>query len=153
MSGDATSATVTLTTTVATTGDASVTGSVGELIPDPSAANNTVSVTAAAPPPPPAPPPAPVVVPVVGRFTLAPVVPTAGKRVTISTTIRPTRAGVAVHTLIGGVRTTHTASRSNGELRVSLPIPRTARGKELRVTIAATADGRTTSRAATYRVR
>jgi hypothetical protein len=57
MSGDAPKATIAVTTTVATAGDYTATGTVGELIPDTTTANNTVVVKASSPPPPAPPPP------------------------------------------------------------------------------------------------
>ena len=71
MSGDAPKATITVTTTVATAGDYTATGTVGELIPDTTTANNTVVVKASTPPPPAPPPPSqpPPVRPAVPHIT------------------------------------------------------------------------------------
>src|SRR3954452_17040246 len=84
MSGAAKLATITVTTTVAAAGSYSVTGTVGQLIPDSKPSNNTAVVTASTPAPPsPAPPSRTPVKPIIGQPSAAGM-PVAGKRFSVS---------------------------------------------------------------------
>ena len=156
MSGDAASATVTVTTTAGAAGDYTVGGAVRQLIPDTNTANNTVTVKASPPPPPPPPPPPspPAVKVAVGSPAASPSAPVAGKRFTVVFTVRPAKgAKVAILTSIAGSVVPHTLSLASGKERVTLAVPKRARGKLLKVRITATLRGATVTRTVTYRIR
>jgi hypothetical protein len=160
MSGDANTATITVTTTVAAAGTYSITGTVGQLIPDSKPSNNTVLVTASTPLPPSAPTPStkPAVKPIIGPPSAAGR-PVAGKRFVVSFPVmrsdnRQPAAGatVVITPTVAGAKVAHTTSLVNGARRLSLVIPKRAKAKVLRVKITATLGGEIASRIISYRI-
>jgi hypothetical protein len=101
-----------------------------------------------------------VVRPVLGKPVAAPGKPVAGKQFTFS--LRVTRSDTGAPLLTGkmdcaptvaGKLITHTDSFKAGKARLSFVVPRTAKGKLLKVKIAITASGRTASHTYSYAVR
>jgi hypothetical protein len=158
MSGDAASATITVTTTAAASGDYTMTATVGQLIPETNTANNTLVVKAtqpAAPTPPPPPPPA--VRPVIGSPVPAPHTPAAGKRFTVTFPIsrssdgRPLTGGTAVFAVtVAGSTLAHTQSFVSGKAKLSLVVPKRASGKLLKVKLTVKTSGGTVTRLASF---
>jgi uncharacterized repeat protein (TIGR01451 family) len=160
MSGDAATATITLTTTVATSGDYSVSASVDQLIPDSNPANNTVTVKASAPVVPVPPPPVQPVKPVIAIPVLVPPKPVAGKPlavtfvVTRSDTGKPLMSGRMIcDPSVRGKIVRHSESFRNGKARLAFTIPKSAKGKLLRVRVMIRSGTQATTRIATFRVR
>jgi len=87
--------------------------------------------------------------PTFGKPALAPAKVTAGKRLTVSFPITASRAGkpaarltsgtIAAAATVAGKAVAHTTSLEGGVAKVSLLVPRTAKGKTVRVTVAVTA--------------
>lgn len=110
---------------------------------------------------PPSNPGPPVVIkPVVGKPVAKPRQPRAGKRFAV--TFRVTRsndgapmtnAAVKSSTRIAGKPVRHGYSFSAGQLRVKLTLPKTAKGKPLRVTVKVIAEGQAATKVVAYKVR
>jgi hypothetical protein len=102
--------------------------------------------------PPADPGPQVVVKPVIGRPVAQPAVPKAGKRLTV--VFRITRsdngAPIANFTAQSNVRV---AGRSAGRVEVKLGVPKTAKGKLLRITLTVRADNQPATKAVSYKVR
>jgi hypothetical protein len=101
-----------------------------------------------------------VVRPVLGKPVAAPAKPVAGKRFTFL--LRVTRSDTGAPLLTGkmdcaptvvGKLLTHTDSFKAGKARLSFVVPKTAKGKLLKVRIAITASGRTAGHTYSYAVR
>jgi hypothetical protein len=97
--------------------------------------------------------------PVLGRGAAVPSQPVAGKRFTVTFPVTSgdgspfARATVSSTTKIAGrvVRNTH--SYASGRARVTLVVPKAARGKRLQLTVRVTAAGKTASKKLTYTIR
>ena len=162
LSSDAPYGNLTLATTVTAAGELVLRATVGHSQADANPADNTQTLRAnipvAAPPAPPKPPAA--VRPVLGKPLAQPPRPLAGKRfaftlpVTSSDDRTPlTAARMACVPTIAGKPIRHTDSFKGGKAHLSLVVPRTARGKQLKVEIEITASGRTATHIYTYKVR
>lgn len=110
--------------------------------------------------PPSNPGPRAIIRPVVGKPVAQPTQPRAGKRFTA--TIRVTRsndgapltnATVASTVRIAAKLMPHQYRFSAGQLRLALGVPTTARGKQLKITVKAAADGQAATKSFTYKVR
>jgi hypothetical protein len=133
----------------------------GYRAPDPAPADNTVTLTATTPvPPPPPPPPAPVI-PVIAPGTIKPIIPVHAKKVAVSFPVTRSDTGAALtdggtvtaSSSVGGKGIANISTLVNGVARVTLALPKTAKGKMLRVSVTVlTADG-SASKVATFRVR
>lgn len=154
---------VILVTKVTATGDHVLSAVTGYRAADPVPANNTLTLTATtpSPPPPPPPPPAPItiVLPVIGPATIVPG-PIAGKRVTVSfrVTRGDTGAPLTQGTITGdpsvsGKVIAYAKQFKNGVAQLSFVIPKTAKGKKLRVEVTVEANGGSVTKVATIRVR
>jgi hypothetical protein len=156
---------VILVTTITATGDHTMTAITGYSSPsgpvaDPTPANNSATVTAATPTPPPPPtPPSTIVVPVIGSPAIAPG-PLAGKHVTVSFHVTQGDTGAPVtagrttwQVSLFGNTARYRGQVVNGLAQLSLTLPKTAKGKQLKVGVTVlTADGGSASRVATFRV-
>jgi probable HAF family extracellular repeat protein len=159
MSGDALTATVTVVTTVVADGDYSVKATVGQLIPDSKPEDNTVTVKASVPPAPPPPPlPAAPVRPVIAAAKLTPARAVGGKRLVVTFAVtrsdngRPlTRGKLICDPSVAGKMIAHVESFANGRARLAFTIPKSAKGKLLKVRVTIKA-GTATTRVATVRV-
>jgi hypothetical protein len=98
--------------------------------------------------------------PVVGKPTTSPVQPMAGKRLVVTLPVTRSDNGAALTTgtmicnpSVKGQLMKHAESFANGIVRLSLVVPKTARGMlKVKVTIT-TVDGLATTRVATFRIR
>ena len=95
-----------------------------------------------------------------GKPLLQPLAPAAGKPFTFTLAVKRSDTGAALKagTLAGtpsvaGKPIRHTESFSGGKARLSLVVPKTAKGKQLKIKITITSGTQTTSRVFTYRVR
>jgi hypothetical protein len=110
---------------------------------------------------PPADPGPPVVVkPVIGKPTPEPAQPRAGRRFTLTFRVTwsddgsaLTSASVVTKTSITSKAVPHRYSFGAGRLTVSLAVPRTAKGKQLKITATVRAENRATTKTVAYRVR
>jgi hypothetical protein len=162
MSGDAATATITLTTTVAKAGEYAVAATVGQLIPDSKPANNSLVVKASAPPPP-APPPVPPakpVRPVIAAAVATPARPAAGKRLIVTFAVTRsdtgklfTKATMSCDPSLAGELITHAESFVNGKARLTLTVPKNAKGKLLKIKLTIKAGGQSATRITTLKVR
>jgi uncharacterized repeat protein (TIGR01451 family) len=152
---------VILVTKVTGTGDHVLTAIAGYNAADPVPANNTLTLTSTTPEPPAPPaPPSTIVLPVIGTPAIVPG-PLAGKRVTVrfQVTSGDTGAPVTVGTtrwqvLLFGNTAWYRGQVANGVAQLSLMLPKTAKGKQLKVGVTVvTPDGGSASRMATFRVR
>jgi hypothetical protein len=155
MSGDAASATITVTATAASAGDYSISAVVSQLIPDANTANNTIVLKATTPLPPP-----PPVKPVIGRPTTTPAAPRAGKRVVIAFPVTRsdtgkslTAATVTFSARIQGVAIRSAHSFGNGRARLVLTLPKASKGRLLTVKLMASSGEGSASRTFTTRIR
>ena len=146
---------VILVTKVTATGDHVLTAVTGYRAADPVPADNHLTLTATTPSPPPPPP-----VPVIGSATIAPG-PVAGRRVTVSFPV--TRSDNGAPLTEGTITVTCSASvagkaikcagqSTNGVARLSFVVPKTAKGKRLKVGVTIVADGQTATKAASFPV-
>jgi hypothetical protein len=118
-------------------------------------------LTGAQPPSTPAPAtPAPLVRPVLGKAVAVPGKPIAGRPFTLSLAVTRSDSGRALLTgrmtcapTIAGKLVKHTDSFKAGKVKLSLVVPKTAKGKLLKIKLAVTASGRTASRTYSYAVR
>ncbi len=110
--------------------------------------------------PEPAAPAQPVVIkPVFGSATTAPSRPVAGKRLVFTLAVNRSDTGAPLTTgrmvcdpSIAGVVLKHTESFKNGKARLSLVIPKTAKGKLLKVSIKITSGTKSATKIVTYKV-
>lgn len=113
------------------------------------------------PPPPPAPAPPPVVVkPVIGTPVIAPTVPVAGKRLTVTFAVtrsddgQPLTSGTMVcDPSVAGKVIAHAESFKSGTARLSFLVPKTAKGKLLKVKLTIKTETQSATRIATFRVK
>jgi hypothetical protein len=149
---------VTVTAKVTAAGDHALTAVVGYRAPDPAPADNTVTLTATTPlPPPPAPTP---VLPVIAPGTIAPS-PIHGKKVAVSFAVSRSDTGAALtdggmmtaSSSIPGKGIANVSTLVNGVARVSLVLPKTAKGKTLKVKVTVSTTDGSASKVATFRVR
>ena len=140
-----------------------VTAGVSSREADLAAADNTASttVTVAAPAAAAASPlPAPAVVkPVLGRIRLAPARPVAGKRATATVLVRrsdtrkPLLSGrMSADLSVSGRVIRHAGSFRGGVARLGFTVPKSAKGKQLRVTVTVRLGSRSATRAGSFRV-
>jgi hypothetical protein len=109
----------------------------------------------------PAPPPTPVVVkPVIGKPVAAPKQPIAGKRFTVRLPVTRsddgtplTKADVACTTKVAGKVVPHRHTFRNGTLKTSLSIPKTAKGKRLKIAVKVAANKQVAKKVLTYKIR
>lgn len=107
-------------------------------------------------------PPPPVVEarPVIGAPKATPAVPVAGKRFTVSFVVTRSDTGAPLTTgtmvcdpSIGGKTVAHAESLKGGTARLSMTVPKSAKGKQLKVKLTIAAGGQSAAKVATYRVR
>jgi hypothetical protein len=101
-----------------------------------------------------------IVKPVIGRPTAQPAQPRAGKRFTLSFRVTwsddgspVTNGSVLSRASVAAQGVRHQYSYSPGQLKLSLNVPRAARGKQLKITATVRADNKVGTRTLTYRVR
>ena len=101
-----------------------------------------------------------VVRPMLGKPAGVPARPAAGRRFTLSLPVtrsdtgRPLLTGtIACHASVAGKVVRHVQSFTAGRARLSLVVPKTAKGKLLKVGVRVTAWGRTAVRTHAYAVR
>jgi len=123
-------------------------------------ADNTATLTlqVAAPQAPLAPPA--VVRAVFGKPLAQPRAPLAGKRFTFTLAVNRSGTGTPLKTgrmvadpTVAGKPVKHVESFTGGKARLSLVVPRTAKGKLLKIKITITTSGQTATRTVTYKVR
>jgi hypothetical protein len=112
-------------------------------------------VKASTPPPPPAPPPPPPVPPV--KLSIAGVTSTsagamAGKRFAVGFRIKPSGAKLSVVTRVGGVVVGHATSLVAGKGRVTLVVPKKAKGKLLTIKVTIRLGGQAATRTVSFRI-
>ena len=107
----------------------------------------------------PAQPPVVVVKPVFARPVARPSAPVAGKRFTFTLAVSrsgtgtPLRAGrMMANPTIAGHPVKHVESFTGGKARLSLVVPKTAKGKRLRIKIKVVSGGASATRTVTYKV-
>jgi virginiamycin B lyase len=162
LSSDAPYANIVVVTNVTQAGELVLTATVGYAQADSDPSNNTLTLKANIPAVAPAPPkpPAVVVKPVLGKALAQPAQPLAGKRFTFtlpvnrSDTNAPlTTARMVCDPSVAGKVIRHVESFKAGKARLSLLVPKTARGKQLRITIKITIGAQSATKIATYKVR
>ena len=134
--------------------------------PDPDLSNNTASVTVGQPQPQPQQPPTPpkppvaVVKPVLGKPLTLPATALAGKRFVFTLAVKRSDTGAPLTTgrmvanpTVAGKLVKHVESFKAGKVRLTFVVPKTAKGKLLKIKIKITASGKTTTRLYTYKVR
>ena len=151
---------VTLVTAVTATGELVLTATTGFSAADPNPADNTLVLkanTSTVPTPPPA-----VVKPkpVFGKPLALPARPVAGQRFTFTLAVKrsdtgtPLRAGrMLADPSVAGKPIKHVESFKAGKARLSFVVPKTAKGKQLKIKIKIITPGQTTTRVFTYKVR
>lgn len=123
--------------------------------------NNTASVTVGTPQLPVAPTPAaPVVRPLLGKAVTTPAMPLAGKRFTFTLAVERSDTGAPLKTgkmvcnpTVAGKLIKHAESFKAGTARLSFVVPRTAKGKLLKIKLKIVSGSQTTSRTYNYKVR
>jgi len=134
------------------------TNQLGDVMPD---GSGTLTYTLTAPPAPPPPPAAPVVVkPVIGMPVVTPLKPVAGKRVSVtfpvtrSDTGLPMTSGTMVcDPFVAGRVLPHSESFKAGKARLSFAVPKTAKGKQLKVKLTIKAGTQSATKVVTFRVK
>jgi hypothetical protein len=118
----------------------------------------TYALTLPPPPPPPAPPA--VVKPVIGAPVASLARPVAGKKfgvtftVTKSTDGSPLTSGTMVlDPSVSGKLLAHSELFKGGKARASILIPKTAKGKQLKIKVTVKSGGQSATRVATFRIR
>ena len=108
----------------------------------------------------PAPPPAPVVKPVVGKPLATPARPVAGKRFVVAFPVTRSDDGapfvngaLSCTTKVAGKVVPHRHTFKTGQARVTLTLPKTARGKQLRIAVKVTADEQAATKIFTFTIR
>jgi hypothetical protein len=109
---------------------------------------------------PPTPPAPPVVVPVLGKPALSPVAPIAGKRLTVTFPVTDAATGAPLTSgtmtcdpQVSGRVLPHSESFGNGAARLTFTIPKSAKGKLLKVNLAIRVGTKVVRTAPTFRVR
>jgi CotH protein/lamin tail-like protein/uncharacterized protein DUF11 len=143
-------------------GEVSLTATASFSEPDPTPSDNTIVLRANTPAPVSLPdlPTSTVMRPILGTPVGSPAKPVAGRRFTfvLPVTRSDTRAPLSTGKMdcdpsVSGRTLVHTDSFKAGKARLSFVVPRSARGKLLKVRIAITAAGRTARHTYTYPVR
>ena len=125
-------------------------------------ADNTATVTLGPPQQPSTPPvvPAAPLRPVLGKAVTGPLWPLAGKRFTFTLPVKGSDTGAPLRTgrmvcdpSVAGRVIRHAESFTAGKARLSFVVPKTAKGKLLKVKIKITSSGQATTRLFTYKVR
>lgn len=105
-------------------------------------------------------PPPVVVRPVIGTAAAKPAAPVAGKRftvtfpVTASTTGAPLAgADLSCTTKVAGKVVPHVHAYTTGKAKATLLVPKTGKGKQLKVSAKVTANGQTATKVVTYKIR
>ncbi len=162
LSSDAPYGNLTVVTNVTSARELVLTATVGYAQADSDPSNNTLTLKANTPAPvaPTPPKPRAVVKPVLAQPLAQPLRPLAGKRFAFTLAVKrsdtgtPLTAGrMACDPTLAGKPIKHTESFTGGEARLSLVVPRAAKGKQLKVKIKITASGQTATRLYTYKVR
>ena len=105
-------------------------------------------------------PPQPVVVrPVFGSMLTAPSKPVAGKKLVFTLAVNRSDTGAPLTTgtmtcdpLVGGKVLKHTESFTNGKVRLSFVVPKTAKGKLIKIKVKITNGSQSATKAVTYKV-
>jgi hypothetical protein len=112
-----------------------------------------------APPPPPAPPAAVVVKPIIGTPVTLPTTPVAGKRFTVTFPVTRSDNGapLTVGTMVcdpsvKGKVIAHAESFKSGKARLSFTVPKTAKGKVLKVKVKIISGAQSASKVVTMRI-
>lgn len=111
--------------------------------------------------PPATPGPTVVVKPVIGKPVAQPALPRAGKRFSVTFRITRSDNGTAITsvttlrstTVLAGKVVAHVSRFSAGQLKITLQLPKAAKGKQLKITVRVTADNQTATKVVTYKVR
>ena len=162
-SGDDSSTEVVIGTNVTGVGEVSLTATASYAATDPKPADNTLVLTANSPPvvapQKPLTPPR-VVQPLLGKPVGVPTKPVAGQRFTFSLPVTRSDTGALMLTgtmicnpSVAGKVIGHADSFKAGKARLSFVVPKTAKGKLLKVKVKITASDQTASRMYTYAVR
>ncbi len=109
---------------------------------------------------PPPPPPPPVAKPVIGAPITTPAAPVAGRKfnvafaVSASTDGTPLTSGtMALDPSISGKMLAHSESFKGGKAKASIAVPKTAKGKQLKVKVTIKSGGQSATRVAMFRIR
>jgi hypothetical protein len=121
----------------------------------------TYDLSVAPPAPPPVPTPAPVAVkPLVAAPTAVPSTPVAGARFTVSFKVTRSDTGEPLTTgkmicdpSVAGTVLRHAESFKGGTAKLTFAIPKSARGKQLKVKVTIKNDGQSATRVASFRIR
>lgn len=151
-----------IVTNVIGTGEVSLTATVSCVEKDPTQADDTLVLkanTTSFVTPPVATPPI-IVRPVLGKAVVRPTKAAAGKRFTFSLPVTRSDTGkrmltgkMACEPTLAGKAIAHSDSFKAGTAQLSLVVPKTAKGKWLKVAIKITAAGQTAARTYNYAVR
>jgi hypothetical protein len=152
---------LTLVTTVTAAGELVLTATVGYAAADPSPADNTLVLTANTPTvPAPAPPAVVKPKPVFGKALAQPARPLAGKRFTFTLAVKRSDTGVPLKTgkmvcdpSVAGKLLKHVESFHAGRVRVSFVLPKTAKGKLLKIKLTIVSGGQAATKVVSYKVR
>ena len=119
--------------------------------------------TTAAPTPPPTPPPTPapvVVKPVFGAFSTVPAKPVAGKKLVYTLAVNRSDTGAPLTTgrmicdpSVGGVVIKHAESFTGGTAKLTFTVPKTAKGKALKVKVTIVNGAQSATKIVSLRVR
>ena len=157
--GDISPAEVVIGTNVTAVGEVTLTATAAFNETDPTPTDNTLVLKANTPAPvvPPVPTPptlnAAAVKPVFGIPRARPRAPTAGKRFTLTLPVKHGDTDKLLATaLLAGRRVRHSTTFAGGTARLSLLLPKTAKGKLLKLQLTATTVGQVVNRTFTYRV-
>ncbi len=109
---------------------------------------------------PPPPPPPPVAKPVIGAPVAAPASPGAGRKfnvafaVTTSTDGTPLTSGtMVIDPSVSGKMLAHSESFKGGRAKASIAVPRTAKGKQLKVKVTIKSGGQSATKIAAFKIR
>ena len=164
LSSDALYGNIILVTNVTQAGELVLGATVSYSQVDSDPANNTLTLKANTPAPvvpTPAPPKPPAVVrPVFGKPLALPVAPLAGKPFMFTLALKRSDTGAPLTTgrmvcdpSVAGKLIKHAESFKAGKARLSFVVPRTAKGKLLKVKIKITSSGQSATKTVTYKVR
>ena len=163
LSSDAPYGNLILVSNVTGAGELVLTATVGYAAADPSPADNTLVLKANTPavtPPPPLVVKPPVVRPVFGKPVVLPLRPLAGRRFTFTLPVRRSDTGALLRTgrmvcdpSVAGRLIRHAESFTAGKARLTFVVPKTAKGKLLKVKIKITAGTQSATKITIYRVR
>ena len=161
LSSDAPYGNLMLVTTVTAAGELVLTATVGYAAADPTPADNTLVLKANTPVAPLLPPTVvEKVKPVFGRVLAQPPVPLAGNRFTFTLAVKRSDTGAPLtkgrmvcDPSVAGKLIKHTESFKAGKARLSFVVPKTAKGKQLKIKIKIVSGGQSSTRVLTFKVR